>query len=380
MMTKYYSLHAVLTTCFLLALPQFASAQEPSFLSRFTEIRAEQSNQLPTLAQQQLLQHYKPVLFLPAKHAGPMDFYADYIANGCLATQAQPQRDCAINQRKLNAVKDDPSAIFVYNNQATHPTPTGYGAVYHGTVTLPGLKPEQREWTFLRYNFVFAHSGIAAGIKPWQALALGVAGNLDDWHQLDNYTGAVVVLDEQEKPVAVMLQQHNYMRTYLVGTDPAFPPGDPFAIDVAIRSNEFYPHRATPQQHRASDFLSGESAAWLIGQGEQRLTDTFDHTAAATKIAYELKFLPPDDAFYIFLGSLGAKRMLPGRDGPPGALFYTLPAIWHYEKSLAMFYWVADDTEFVELMHGVGYQNIAEPLPAMQQRLTQALMDNGLVQ
>lgn len=381
MPSKYYRLMVLLGALVFLSAAAEEEIGDFTMWGEFAKIRELHGPELPTETEQVLLERYRPRLYSPAGQPGPLDFYADYIANGCLQGSSTKLQDCEVDQADLNAVRLDPNARFTHVPPDAPTTPVGYGAIYRGTVVLPGLEPEQREWIFLRYNFTFARSGIAAGVKPWQAFILELAGDLHDWHQLDNYTAAVVALDENEQPMAVMLQQHNYMHTYLVGVDPAFPVDGPFAIDIAVRSNEFYPHRATPKQHRATDFLKGQTAAWLVGTGRRRLKDTLDHTAPDQEVDYRLKFLPPADAFYVFVGRLGAKRSLPGRDGPPGAIYYTLPALWRYEVALPMFYWQDEDTEFVELMQDAKLAKFdpVDVLPVQRQRLTEAFVAAGLV-
>ena len=53
----------------------------------------------------------------------------------------------------------------------------------------------------------------------------------------------------------------------------------------------------------------------------------YDLTQPEYEVDYRLVFLPPDDAFYTFKGHLGESRLLPGRDGPPGAQYLTLPPL-----------------------------------------------------
>ena len=325
-----------------------------------------------------LLEKYRPQLYISADQPGPLDFYADYIAAGCLTSNTAPE-DCAVDQADLNAVKYQTDAVFTHMPSDAPTTAVGYGGIYRGTMQLVGLTPEQRPWLFLRYNFAFRHSGISAGISNWQQVLLALVGNLDDWHQLDHYTAAIIALDEHDEPVAVMLQQHNYLHTYLVGTDPAFPRGGPFRISVAQRSNEFYPYRAEPTAHRTVSFLSKDNVAWMADGGAAPLLATMDETAD-TLVDYELQVLNPDDAFYVFAGRLGARRYLPGRDGPPGAIYYTLPQMWRFEDTLALFYWEEPDPDFVALMQSFSYSDPLSILPQQKKRLTTKLVEYGLVE
>ena len=170
-------------------------------------------------------------------------------------------------------------------------------------------------------------SGLPAGLPAAAKASLGLLANLDDWHQLDHYTAAFVVLDAGERPVALTLQQHNYLRTYLVG-EAAEPGRDGrFDIDVAIRSNELYPHLPARRSRRAVRFLGPDEAAFMMGYGARPMMSADDITDPARTVDYELAFLPGSDAFYTFQGYLGERRLLPGRDGPPGARYNTLPRL-----------------------------------------------------
>jgi hypothetical protein len=76
--------------------------------------------------------------------------------------------------------------------------------------------------------------------------------------------------------------------------------------------------------------LDGERKPWQAAD---------DVTDPSREVAYRLEFLPPADAFYTFKGFLGERRALPGRDGPPGAQYNTLPAFKPLETQLALGYW-----------------------------------------
>ena len=112
-----------------------------------------------------------------------------------------------------------------------------------------------------------------------------------------------------------------------------------FDIDVAIRSNELYPHFPERRRRRAVRFLSPEATAFMMGFGSRPLMSADDITEAARRVDYELEFPPGSDAFYTFQGYLGERRRLPGRDGPPGARYNTLPALKPLPAQILGGYW-----------------------------------------
>ena len=80
---------------------------------------------------------------------------------------------------------------------------------------------------------------------------------------------------------------------------------------------------------------------YLMGFGSAPAMSVHDVTEGRDELAYTLAFLPPSDAFYTFQGFLGERRRLPGRDGPPGADYNTLPEIKPLATQMLMGFWRA---------------------------------------
>ena len=291
-----------------------------------------------------LLQRYKPRLWLPAAHAGPIDFYGDYIANGTLVSGDGRAQDNPVDRALLNRFKSDAQAVFTHRPCGTCPQPRAVVFGRADTAAVPMGQGSERDFTFLTYHVVFRHSGVLAGLAAWQAWPMRLVADLDDWHQLDHFTAATVVLDESQRPLALMLQQHNALRTHLFGEaidgqHVELPADGRVLVDIAVRSNELFPHRPGRQQRRAVRFVDADALAWLIGFGTQPSFAAMDITEPAREVDYELDFLPPDDAFYSFAGYLGERRALPGRDGPPGADYNTWPTLKPLGLQLLSGYW-----------------------------------------
>ena len=68
----------------------------------------------------------------------------------------------------------------------------------------------------------------------------------------------------------------------------------------------------------------------------------------AREVEYRLEFLPQTDAFYTFKGALGERRLLPGRSGPPGADYNTLPAFKPKARQMIAFHWTEDDGLYLD--------------------------------
>jgi hypothetical protein len=242
------------------------------------------------------------------------------------------------------------------------------------TVDWPGCSAPTT-LTFLTYHLVFRSSGLPAGVPGWQALGLSLIADLDDWHQLDHYTAVTLTLASVEpgalRPVAATFQQHNYQRTYLLGETAgpgrlALPADGRIELDVALRSNELYPHLPARTRRRAASFMDAESAAYLVDDGPAPWLAADDVTDPARELDPPLAYLAPADAFYTFQGWLGERRRLPGRDGPPGADYNTLPPMKPLLHQMALSWWYegADDwlTLYRELRKD-GRPTVIDPTP-----------------
>ena len=75
------------TSALLLALGAFIAACSNDNFSQspgFEAIRQALPSEPPTLAEQQLLERHKPLLYISPGAEGPIDFYRDYVADGRL--------------------------------------------------------------------------------------------------------------------------------------------------------------------------------------------------------------------------------------------------------------------------------------------------------
>ena len=317
----------------------------------FAQLRAADpaADTPPTAAEQALLNRHRPRLFVPRTHPGPVSFYDDYIAQGRLFDADGAEISRAVDRELLNQYRDTPRVLFRHEAQRRPASPVAFGRVRRDHIRLPDTGIV--DLTFLTYHFVFRTSGLPYGLPRWQWALAGLFGAHLDWHQLDHYTAATLVLDAAERPVALKLQQHNYLRSYLYGLDLPELIDDRPEVTAAIGSNELYPHHPERRRHRAVPFISRDTVAYLVlGENRPRL-QADDVTHGEVEVPYRLDFLPPSDAFYTFRGWLGARRRLPGRTGPPGADYNTLPAFKPMGLQLLAFYWHHGHADYVDLVH-----------------------------
>lgn len=310
-------------------------SQYPGFAEWYTKNPPSES--MPSAADQELLRRYRPRFFVGNDQTRFIDFYRDYVAHGTLRDGTGKVISEAVTPKLLNRYKEDPEVVFTHEPKGSpEGLPKVFGRVIRENAEWLG---EPQRLTFLSYNTIFAHSGLTSGLLGWQKLGLGLVGDLVDWHQLDHYTAATVILDDSSKPIALMLQQHNYLRTYIIGEQFRFPEDGRPLIAVAHGSNELYPFSEGRRSHRAVPFLTPTNFRYMLGAGRRPVFTADDITEPEAEVGYDLAFLPPSDAFYTFKGFLGELRLLPGRDGPPGADYNTLPELKPMHLQMLGGYW-----------------------------------------
>ncbi len=330
----------------------------PGFSEYFAGHPAEKSE--PNVHDRELLTRYRPRLILPPGHAGPIDFYRDYLP----ATRMSDLETDTV-------LADPPTAEDLWRHRSDEivgldlvreikePHAAVYGRVRREQVHFPTDDGERvLPMIFLSYNIPFARSGLPARLNWFERAGLSVMGWLagwdaNDWHELDVYVAYTLVLDDGQRPLAVVLAQHNHHRAYLIGKDLSWPGDDGLPLEVAASSNEIYlsshspepvAHRTIPFPSRMDYLLSGENQPFLDG-----MDVTYGLEAGGHEADYELHFLVPADPFYTFKGRLGEYRpfmgFYVGRSGSPGADYYTLPVLLPLGNTLKFAYLHDGDAE-----------------------------------
>ena len=334
-----------------------------------------------TPGDQKLLEQYRPRLILSPGGRYPIDFYKDYLPYTVLRRYSDKEIEAeAVTPELLKAVQADPRYYLDFqfdrfqkagrdwryregaeSDGSLESESSVYGRVYRERVDFqPSTRNgPSRNLIFLKYNIVFAISGLAKKLPMGYETFLRLAGlDLEDWHALDNFVAIHMVLDDQEQPVAVILAQHNHHRTYLLGKDLPLPSDGRQSFDIALRSNEVYPasSNSKPVEHRVIRWsmylrylLSGEDPPFARG------TDmTYGLGSGGKEISYNLIFLSPCDPFYTTKILLGEPRPFwgryIGRDGPPGSDYYAVPALLPMGNLLKFSYLHDGDPEDIRLV------------------------------
>ena len=331
--------------------PEVKFTQFPGFIQYYKNYPPQDSP--PKADEKELLEKYRPRFFLPPNHPGAVDFYRDYIAQGRLINSEGKLISYQVDREILNRYRQEPGFQFIHEDKGEYQKPVVYGRIDYDILKFQNT---EYSFTFLTYHIVFRTSGLPAGIPTWQKWLLDLFLSTTDWHQLDHYTAVTVALDKSKKPVAVTMQQHNYLTTYIINKNIQILSDNRVKVDVAIASNELYPHQTGKLRRRAASFMTPEAAHYIIfGTGKPFLAAE-DITHGIDEVDYNLEFLPQTDAFYTFQGRLGQMRGLPGRDAPPGSDYNTLPALKPKALTMIFSYRRENDAEYIELLKQVSNQ------------------------
>jgi hypothetical protein len=238
-------MNKVLQICFGLSILFYACEPEDFQFSQLPEFREyykkyQPRETEPTVEEKNLLHRFRPRFFLADGQESFIDFYQDYTAYGYLVDKKGRVISSSVDQTLLNKHKKDPDIVFVHTYKQSQTTPIVYGRVDYDRLKVEGQGII--ELTFLTYNIVFRRSGLPAGLSQWKKSVLDWIGSVKDWHQLDHYVSVTLALNRQLIPVAATIQQHNYQTTYIIGKDIHLPPDERIKLDIALYSNEMYPH------------------------------------------------------------------------------------------------------------------------------------------
>lgn len=343
--------------------------------------RCREEEPPPAEEDRELLRRYRPRLVLPGGGRYPIDFYRDYLPHTVL--RRHPDKSVVtedVTPAVLEANRDNRGVYLDFRFDRYRADgldrrageeegeislaariPVVYGRIYREPVSFPVEGGTSRSYSliFLKYNAVFAVSGLPAGLPKGYELLLRMAGlSPEEWHDLDNFVVVHVVLDEGKRPMAVILSQHNSHRTYLADAQIPVPPDGRFTFDVALRSNEVYPASDSPDLVRHRAIRGNRFLKYLLSGNDPPFPSADDVTqgrkAGGREIRYDLVFLSPCDPFYTSRILLGEPRPLfgryIGRDGPPGADYYAIPALLPLGNLLMFGYLRDGDTEDIRMV------------------------------
>jgi hypothetical protein len=316
-----------------------------------------------------LLERFKPRLYVAKDSYKPVDFYADYVDQSTLYRTEDGDKILVSDQATTEELmtysgESDyyidyqiPYQQLLVEDYQSSNSPKFYGRVYRSELKT---ESEAIPLLFLKYSFAYPYSGLPEGTKWWKKLGGNIIGNTMTWHELDIHGAVHIVLHEETlKPLGVILAQHNHHRVFLNEIDIEWPEDERLEIVVAKYSNE--PYLLTDGQERYErvvgnpfdiEFLFGITDKEPLTAGSDcvpKLEDTVEIEGEIVQLAF-------DDPLYTSSMGLGDRKTILGfrtwfMDGPPGMDFYAMPALLDLSNTMAFWYINPEDAEYLKLLN-----------------------------
>jgi len=318
-----------------------------------------------------LLERFRPRVFIAPKGRLPVDFYGFYLPNTVVRDDNGAIIKKSPTKLFLKSIERKAGLYLVYQGPdspcegrgCVGYMSTGYGRVYREMAhfrTNAGIK--KMPLIILKYNFAFTYSGVPAEIGGIKEAILSLFMDPGKVHELDIHGAIHIILDAKQRPLVLLLAQHNYFRSYVFGKDIAEMPGDNrVKVCFALRSNEPYPcpsgkaplrRRTVGNPVNMSYVINGTDRPFLSGEDL-----VFGPESGARAVPYRLKFLPHKDPLYVSWIPLGAKEKILFfdsyyRKGPPGMDMNTWPRLKKYSDIMQFWYLRDGNSEDAALLKG----------------------------
>ncbi|NOS35563.1 MAG: hypothetical protein GQ522_02885 [Deltaproteobacteria bacterium] len=316
-----------------------------------------------------LLERFKPRVVVSPEGLVPVDFYEFYLPRtvvrdesrkGVVVKEAPSREYLKSIERDRRYYLDYTGPLYPCEGDCKEYIATGYGRAYREAADLrTGEGRREIPIIVLKYTFPFPFSGLPAGLSLMREALMRVVADPVRFHELDIHGAVQIILDERERPIVLLLAQHNHFRTYLIGKDLPWPDDNHIPICFAERSNEPYPcHADTPPRYyrtvgNPKDFgyvIDGKSSA--LTAGEDRV---YGQNGGGREVPYRLKFLPDRDPLYVSWIPLGDRKKILTfntfyRNGPPGIDLNTSPELKAYGEIMQFWYLRDGNNEDAALM------------------------------
>lgn len=339
----------------------------------FTDMILNAENDMISLEQsdpgvKDLLERYKPRVFIDKESYFPQDFYKDYVPNTHLYTSGRIDSRISqeVNTQDLwEHIYDseyyidyqiEPKALLNINSEGY--TTTIYGRAYESTLQSDSTSVDL---IFLKYTLVFPYSGLPAETSWWKLASSNIIGDPIAWHELDIHGAMHVVIEASTmQPVGIILGQHNHHKVHVVGEDLVWPEDGHVKIAFSKFSNEPYLADESGLARIERTVGNPMEMEFLLGlTDEEPFTAGYDYIPGindnTVEIGLDLVQLSPEDPLYRATMGLGDRKKILGLfrtfylDGPPGVDFYTLPDMLDLAELMA--FWDIDvkDQQYLEV-------------------------------
>ncbi len=313
-----------------------------------------------------LLQRYHPAIYIAYGSARPVDFENFYLKNSALKKGRKIIKPAPIVADDIKAVENDRDyhsdylGLHQLMDENAPIDASLYGRIYEDN--LPAYAPlnlPAKDVLVLKYSIVFTSSGLPMGLSAMQKFFASLAGDLTIWHELDIHGSVQIIADKETlQPMILVLSQHNYFRSYIIGHDVLLPDDGHMPICYAARSNE--PYICPAETTRYPTVGNPTELNFVLNNKDKPLFDGgYDAVSSADesqKMQVRLKQLPHEHPFYTSRIPMGDIRKLFGiiptwfRRGAPGADLYAPKNLRDYSNLARVFYLENGDEEIAGII------------------------------
>lgn len=347
--TKYLILTGIIIGLVMFLKWQFRVKGE----SFFSQMIDQAENDMVALDQddytRDLLERFKPTIYVDQTSFKPLDFYEDILPNASLMKSGMFDKKISDSISRDMLWDYHRKPLYYFDYQVSHSDELAriakkvpiYGRVYKSYL-------EDKELVFLKYTLTFPYSGLPENVEWYKKIGSHILGNPKAWHELDIH-GAIHVVLHEEKVIALLLAQHNHHKTYLVD--------GPVSVVFSKYSNE--PYLVTDGKNRLERTVGNPlDMSFLIGLSDKvPLTGGYDEIPSleeTIEVETFIEQLSLDDPLYKSSMSLGDRKKILGifntfyMEGPPGIDYYTMPDLLDLSNLLA-FWYINPNTTYKEI-------------------------------
>jgi len=342
-------------------------SEEFNFIESFLayEETMESMNQEDPMTME-LLERFKPRIYIAKGSYMPMNFYEDYVQDTTLKKSGRIDEiiSTEVSKEELYELKESAEYYLDYDIDykralsfdETDINPTIYGRIYRSSIDNG---EESISLLFLKYNLVYPYSGLPENTSALKKLGSRIIGNPLAWHELDIHGAIHVVVREDDlNPLGVILAQHNHHRVYLKDKDFDWPEDSRVKIAISKYSNEPYLGFEEGRSERVIgnpmeiEYLFGATDKQPLTGGMDYIPDIKD---GSDEVDVSLELLSLDDPLYTSYMAFGDRKKLLGfyrlwyLDGPPGMDYYTMPQLKNMNDLMTFWYIDPQDEEFFNL-------------------------------
>lgn len=300
---------------------------------------ADDLGSYPSAEKKDLLKTFAPNFYRHSADCGAMDFYQQY---GKIAKLVNKKSVLPLTQLNLKRRERSLETKVILTQEPkclSHKRPPLYASEWKEQIPLGGRK--YLKLNVLRYSFSFFKTNLPKVQSPFLK-ARTLFAEKEKWHFLNLHSAVYFLMDQDQKPIVVVLAQHNYFRTYLIGRDVTLEQ----AREICLAERSYAPYFCHLKGKQSAS-MSNKDFDWVVTQEAPPLLALWDlipPKSKRKKLNYRIEFLASRDPLLTSWISLAPAEQnwfaVPyfQHPAPAGMKLYTHPDLAPVWKTAAYYY------------------------------------------